>query len=246
MTIKFAIWAAVSTEAQAADDKASLEEQETKCRVVGESKGWAESAGPYIVPGKSRTRWVNLRDAENEIAPLKTMLEDAKSGMFDLLILYDYNRLRDHADPVAKTLISYGVQLYSISQPVEPIPPAEFTAYSTDSEQMMRGMSQIISRWQTADLRRKYRYGVAKRVRMGLPALKIPYGYAYPPGRTDNKAVPVVDPVAARVIIQMKDDYLAGLAHHGISRRADALTARPGHFYTSTVTRILVNPFYAG
>ena len=49
------------------------------------------------------------------------MLNSAQRGDFNLLITYDYNRLRDLLDPVAKTLASYGVQIYSVSQPVEPL-----------------------------------------------------------------------------------------------------------------------------
>ena len=90
---KFSIWGAVSSEKQR--DNASLEEQETKGRSVGTSKGWEESAGPYIVPGESRTRWVNLIHAEQQIPELAQMLEDARMGRFDILVMYDYNRLRD-------------------------------------------------------------------------------------------------------------------------------------------------------
>src|SRR5688500_15256115 len=97
--LRFAVWSAVSTSAQAEQDKASLHEQEEKCRATSFTKGWRESAGPYIVPGESRTRWVNLRDAEREIPALHAMLEDGKRGLYDILALYDYNRLRDLLDP---------------------------------------------------------------------------------------------------------------------------------------------------
>lgn len=146
----------------------------------------------YSVPGESRTRYVNLRDAEEAIPPLHSMLEDAKAGRFDILVLWDYNRLRDLLDPVAKTLSNYGVQIYSINQPTEPLDPAEFNPYASDSESMMRGMSQIISRWQIADLRRKYRFGVRARVDHGLPSLKIPYGYIKPPGVEWGFGVPII------------------------------------------------------
>jgi DNA invertase Pin-like site-specific DNA recombinase len=249
--MNFAIWAAVSTTAQAEADKASLAEQEAKCRAVGMSRGWIETSGPYIVPGESRTRWVNLRDAENEIPPLHHMLEDAKRGAFDILILYDYNRLRDLLDPVAKTLASYGVQIFSVSQPVEPLPPEEFHPYASDSESMMRGMSQIISRWQVADLRRKYLYGVSARVRHGLPGLKVPYGYRKPAGmEQDRQAVPVQVPSEARVVVEIKDAFLRGdgyldiaacLTEKGIPTPEGATS-----WSHSTVKKILANPFYAG
>jgi len=126
--IRFSIWTAVSTAAQAEDDKESLHEQEVKSRASALTKGWQE-VQVYSVPGESRTRYVNLRDAEEDIPPLRSMLEDAKAGRFDILVLWDYNRLRDLLDPVAKTLSNYGVQLYSINQPTEPLAPEEFKEY---------------------------------------------------------------------------------------------------------------------
>lgn len=249
--MNYAIWTAVSTAAQAEDEKESLPEQERKCRAVGSSRGWLETSGPYVVPGESRTRWVNLRDAEDSIPPLRTMLEDAKAGLFHVLILYDYSRLRDLLDPVAKTLASYGVQLYSVNQPTEPLPPEDFNPYASDSESMLRGMSQIISRWQIADLRRKYRFGVRGRVESGLPSLKIPYGYIKPPGReTDRKVVPIPHPVYSQIVIDLKERFLAGDSIHDI---ADYMTARypsPSgripYWSRQSIRKLLLNPFYAG
>ncbi len=54
--LRAAIWAAVSTETQAADDKVSLPAQQEICRGLLAARGWTESAGPYIVAGASRTR----------------------------------------------------------------------------------------------------------------------------------------------------------------------------------------------
>jgi hypothetical protein len=56
MTVKFAIFAAVSTKTQAAADKISLPAQVERCRQAGQGHGWSESAGPFIAPGQSRTR----------------------------------------------------------------------------------------------------------------------------------------------------------------------------------------------
>ena len=246
---RFSIWTAVSTAAQAEDDKESLHEQEAKARATALSKGWQE-VNVYSVPGESRTRYVNLRDAEEAIPPLRAMLEDAKAGRFDILVLWDYNRLRDLLDPVAKTLSNYGVQIYSINQPTEPLDPAEFNPYASDSESMMRGMSQIISRWQIADLRRKYRFGVRARVDHGLPSLKIPYGYIKPPGlESEPKAIPVPQSLHAAIVIEIKNLFLQ---HKSIQDIAAHLTARyptptgiPA-WSRQTIRKILRNPFYAG
>jgi site-specific DNA recombinase len=248
--MRFSIWAAVSTQEQAKDDKTSLPNQENSCRNIGNTKGWHDTGLTYIVPGASRTRYVNLRDAEEDIPQLSQMLEDAKNSKFDLLILYDFNRLRDLLDLVAKSLSTYGIQIFSISQPVEPIPPEEFNPYASDSESMMRGMSQIISRWQIADLRRKYRFGVRGRVESGLPSLKIPFGYIKPPGmEAEPKVVPIPHPVHSTIILDIKNRFISGMSTHEL---ADYLTQ---HYPTptgipswsrTTILKILRNPFYAG
>lgn len=248
--MRYSIWAAVSTEAQAAEDKDSLDNQVRSCKKTGDTRGWQDTGLRYIVPGKSRTRWVNLRDAENDIPQLHTMLEDAKAGRFDVLLLWDYNRLRDLLDPVAKSLANYGIQLFSISQPIEPIPPEEFNPYATDSEQMMRGMNQIISRWQVADLRRKYRYGIKARVDRGLPSLKIPYGYMKPPGREkDPKAIPVPHPAHSLVVKDIKAQFLQGLSFDALSAYLTERYPTPSGipvWSKQTIRKILGNPFYAG
>jgi DNA invertase Pin-like site-specific DNA recombinase len=249
--MKFAIWAAVSTESQASEDKASLPHQEENCRRVALAKGWHDTGLTYVVAGQSRTRYVNLRDAENEIPPLHRALEEAKRGLYDILILYDFNRMRDLLDPVSKTLAAYGVQMYSVNQPVDPLPQEEFHPYASDSDSMVRGMSQIISRWQVSDLRRKYLYGVSARVRSGLPSLRIPYGYRKPAGQEmDRRAVPVIHPPEARIVEEIKSQFLSGVSYYDIcdwlnSRSIPTPQGGKGWSH-SVIKRIVTNPFYAG
>lgn len=257
--IRFAIWAAVSTTEQAADDKYSLAEQESSCRAAGLSRGWMESAGMYIVAGESRTRWVNLSDAQEAIPPLKTMLDDAQAGKFDVLICKEYDRFRELLDPVARTLNHYGAQLFSVAQPIEPQTPDDYDPYGNDSEFMLRGMNQIISRAAIANLHRKYATQMPRRIlERGLPAI-IPWGYRKPMsgGGTgaERSAVPVQDPDVIPHIILIKDMFLAG---RSTSEIADEMEARcipnPGsrvgrtakQWHDTTIKRILSNPFYTG
>lgn len=243
--IKYAIWSAVSKENQAKPDKVSLTEQVALAHQRAQGKGWQPSGLEYIVPGESRTRYVNLRDAENEIPELKTMLDDAQAGKFDLLILYDYNRLRDLIDPVAKTLAVYGVQLYSVSQPVDPVEPGKYTAYTSDSESIVRGMAQIISRAQISDIQRKNAYAMPKRItERGLPH-KVPYGYIHV-----RHGPALIDPVTSQVVIKAKDMMLAG---HSLRQVCNALEAE-GHpapsgkqrWHPESLRDMLSNPYYCG
>jgi DNA invertase Pin-like site-specific DNA recombinase len=155
--IRCAIWSAVSTEVRA--NNVSLDEQVARCRAACSSHTWVEVAGPYIVPGESRTRWVNLSDAERSLPALKAMLDDAQAGLFVVLVCYDYTRFRDLLDPIARTFSHYSVQLFSTSQPGEIIPPAEYSPYNDDSATLMRGMFQAVSRTEISAMRRRYRLG---------------------------------------------------------------------------------------
>lgn len=249
--IRFSVFVAVSTPLQASEDKASLPVQEESCKKAGDSKGWKDTGLRYTVPGESRTRFINLRDAENEIPPIRTMLDDAKDGRYDVLVMYDFNRLRDLLDPVSRTLSYYNVQLYSVSQPTEPLPPEEYSPYAADSSFMMQGLSRIISQAQISDLRRKYRYAMPRRVaERGLPAIAIPYGYRKPPGReADRKAVPVANPVTSAYVVKMKDMLLDGKSIRQIVEMLEEDAVRPPHarrWWPQTVRDILRNPFYAG
>jgi hypothetical protein len=244
MATRFAIWIAVSTGPQATGDKFSLPEQEKQCRAAGLAKGWRDTRKVYSAPGESRTRWVNLRDAEAEIPGLHDMLEDAKARLFDVLICYDYNRFRDLVDLVAKVLGSYGAQLYSVNQPIEPLAPEDFSPYASDSESMMRGINQILSRAQINDLQRKRAYGVLGRTRNGLhPSGRAPYGYSL-----KDKTL-VINPAEAATLTDIKDWYLNGWGVPQIIRtlKAKRIPAPGGRGWSDYGIRyILRNPIYAG
>ena len=251
ISIRFAIWAAVSTKAQARPDKISLADQEARCRAVATAKGWEESAGPYIVKGESRTLYVDLQTAEQAIPELRAMLEAAKRREFDVLVIYDNNRFRDLLMIVARVLISYRIQPYSISQPVDPQPPETFNPNRADTLWMMLGMSDIISHNQISDLRRKYEVGMPSRVRdKGLPANSIPFGYRKPPGReSDRQAIPEQDPITAPVVVAFKNLLLAGRSLSQIIKFAEGTGIKPPRgkqWYAASIREILRNPFYAG
>lgn len=246
--IRFAIWAAVSSEAQAvAGEKVSLEVQVDKCKEVAASKGWTESAGPYIVRGESRQRWVNLRDAEMEIPELRQAMDDAQAGRYDVLVMYDYNRLRDLLDLVSKTLSHYQVQLFSVTQPVDPQDPRKYSPYSSDVSAIVQVMARFTSTLQNNDLRRKYMEAMPRRVtQRGLPAGgHVPFGYKK---GIDARTPPTVDQELANLVIEAKDKFLVGWSTIRLAEWLQTTGHAPksGKWYPQTVKSILVNPFYAG
>lgn len=249
--VRYAIWAAVSTERQAAEDKISLEDQETRCRNTADRQNWVESSGPYIVPGETRTQFINLRDAEAAIPELRQMLNDAERGKFDVLVLYDYHRLRELMDPVYRTLAAYGVQIHNATHNLPIQPPDEYNKYRDDTAWMMMQISNITSRKQVHDLRQKYEIGMPARVtKGGVPAITIPFGYRKPPGRElDSKAIPIQDPTKALMVVKFKDLLLKGYSTRKITDFANGTgikAPRGGAWHDNTIREILRNPFYAG
>jgi hypothetical protein len=259
MTIRFAIWAAVSSERQAAVDKISLELQETACRARAVAKGWVESAGPFIVRGESRTRWINLSDARLAIVnkddgslPLDDMLTAAKLRAFDVLVLYDFTRLRELIDPVTRTLAAYHIQAYSLGQSVEPVPPEQFKGKITGSAYIIQAVSSLTSHTETTVMTERLRSGVAARVPKGLhPSGVVPYGYKLDFSQREPASVPLIlDPSRAAVVVQLKDLYLAGQTIPQLIQflAANQIPSPRGHPTWSdyAVRYILKNPFYAG
>ena len=252
-TLRYAIWCAVSTKAQAdRTKKVSLEQQEIDCRLAASAKGWEETAGPYIIRGESRTRWINLRDAESEIPELREMLDDAKQGRYDVLVMYDMDRLRDLLDPVSRSLADYGVQIYDLDLRIEPQPPGEFDPYS-DIGEMTKAFGQMKSRAGTNALRRHYRDKMPMRItKKGLHAGlgRPPYGYRKPPGRElDKDAILVPVPSEVKVIVQIKDWFLSGWSLTKIEDELNRLaipSPRGKKWWFTQVRYILKNPFYAG
>jgi len=257
--IRFAIWAAVSSERQAAKDKISLDLQVDTSRARALAKGWVESAGPFVVRGESRTRWINLSDARLAIVnkddgslPLDDMLTAAKLKAFDVLVLYDFTRLRELIDPVTRTLAAYGIQAYSLGQAVEPVPPDQFKGKVTGSAYIIQAVSSLTSHTETQIMTERLRNGVAGRISKGLhPSGVIPYGYQLDlTTREPEKHPLIIDPARAAIVVQIKDLYLSGqTVPQIIQTLADNHIPSPrGHPTWSdyAVRYILHNPYYSG
>lgn len=244
MTFHAAIWTAVSTTAQV-EDKDSLPNQEKVCSAAIAAKQWQNTGLLYSVPGQSRTRYVDLRVAEAEIPQLHAMLDDARQGKFNLLVMYDFNRLRDLLQPIAKMLESFGAQLYSVNQPVDPLPPENFSRYASDSSAIMRGISGILSDAQIADLQRKYRHGNKARVERGLHSLGVPWGY-----RVINKKFPAEQvPEQVAVILKIHELFWEGKNYTEIADQLnqDGIPSPRGSVWRfGGVRAILGEEYYAG
>lgn len=247
MTFRFAILSAVSSKQQA--EGTSLEDQIALCRRVSE-RGWRESAGPYIVRGQNRTQYLNLRDAETEIPALRDLLEGARRRDYDVLVIYDHDRLRELLTLVYAALGDYGVQLFSVSAQNSPVPPDQYDPYENDTNDLLIGIGSLKSKSEIARMRRKYRTGMRNRILVyGLP-VQIPYGYKRPLTEgTSRKVIPEPIPSLAPHLVHIKELYIKGKSLNQCIEYLEENRLPPPRglvWHHQTVRDILKNPFYAG
>lgn len=252
MTFRAAIWAAVSTEGQAdkLKDKASLETQEDEARAKIAAFGWTETAGPFIVDGESRTKWASLYHAEKNIPPLRNMIDAAEKGLFNVLVVYDFNRFRSLLRQVFDVLCDYDVQMYSLKDKHEPV--KKYDAKAKHAMGTVIDLNALLSNNQGGSLAIHFADGMPKKVlEHGLhPGIgPIPYGYKKPAGHEfDKKAV--FEPSAdAQDVIKMKDLYLSGVSATAIARIMNSEgkhSLRGNKWNPRSVAYILKNEFYAG
>jgi hypothetical protein len=245
------IFAAVSTTRQAAKDKFSLPNQLEQCHGAMASHGWTEAHEPLVVPGHSRTALVSLSDAQEVIPAIKKLLQLAEKQTINLVLCADVNRYRVLMQQIEYTLAAYGCQMYSVAQPVDPLPPDVFLQQKNDAATIVHSVSALVSNLQISDLGRKYRFGMAKRIdELGLHYASSMYGYVKPENeRYNTKAILVQEPSECEHILFMKRAYEEGASGLEIAQKLNEMkapTRAGGKWYSETVLNIITHPFYAG
>lgn len=247
--MRIAIWAAVSSPEQAKEDKISIEIQLQKGTEYIAAHAHTLT-GKYVVPGKSRTKYISLYHAEKEIPQLHALLEAAQRHEFDVLFVYDLNRFRNLMRQIYDVLCDYGIQLYIYTHPREPVPPHQYTDEIKSAVGMIVDLSNIISRNELSNLQRHFKEKMPGRIARGLHASigYVPYGYKrlHP---NDTKHPFELDLTKSRIVIQMKDWYLEGASLKGIAKRLnDKKIPSPfGKQWSQPGVRsILTSPYYAG
>jgi len=253
MSLRVAIWSAVSSKAQAALDKTSLQDQVRHGTQVIKDNGW-KLYDKYIVPGESRTAFISLSHAEEKISELHRLLEDASKHRFDIVFIYDLNRFRNLMLQVFEVLTDYNIQFYNYDAPQTIYPPEEYTPERKNANRLTIKLSDIISGQETNTLKKQFRDKMPARITekklhagLGLP----PYAYRKPPQlHHDRNAVLEIVPEEANVLIQIKDWFLTeGLSLTEIAKRLNAAnipSPRGKNWWFSIVRYLLANPFYAG
>lgn len=245
MSIKFAILAGVSTDAQATPEKLSIPDQLTRCRERITQSAGIETSGPYIMDGYSRTGYDSLEVAMREIPPLAQAIQDATADQYDVLIMDNFDRLGDLGFIVKTRFKKLCKQLHSTRQSGKLTDPALYDPYASESDDVAMYVEGIIQSYRINKIRRGWNIGVPERARKGLHPLSIPFGY-----RTAGKDQPVqqVDK-EQRLIREMIESYLNGFSLQSICDLANATgipSPRGKIWQAPVVKKIILNQFYAG
>ena len=243
--MRIAILAGVSSDAQAKEDRLSIPDQVANCRAYIKSAGAAETAGPYIMDGYSRTGYDSLDAALQDIPPLAQAVKDATDNKYDILLMDNFDRLGDIGFILKTRFKKLSKQLHSVRQSGHLIPPELYDPYANESGDIAMYVEGIIQSYRINKIRRGYNIGVPNRARKGLHPLNIPFGYKL---SAKNKPAEIVHH-EAELIRSMAKMLLNGKTFMQIAEHANKSKIRPKRSNTwriTTIKRMLENPFYSG
>jgi len=186
--LKAAIYIRVSTVKQAKEGF-GLESQEHRCRMMAQMKEWP-IIKVYADKGISGT--LNLDQREG----LRTMLEDAKNKVFDVLIFYSLDRLGRTTSIVLKTieqLTSMEVKIVSCKESIDTSSPTGVFILTIFAALAQLERDTIVSRMDE---------GKKERIKLdGECGGSLPYGYF----RVDKKVS--IDRYKSQIVNNIFDSY---------------------------------------
>lgn len=242
--IRVAILAGVSTDVQAADDKASIPDQLATCRDFIKANNAIET-DHYVMDGYSRTGYDSLDEAMVDIPPLKHAIEAARDGKYDILLLDNWDRLGDLGQLVhTRFRWKYKKQLHSVRQSGKLQDPSEYDPNLDESGAIDMHIQGILQTYRIAKMRRGNALGTKKRVEDGKHSRGYSWGY-----RRNEAGELEPDPVIANLLIRIKDGLLSGMTTDQLADMANEtgiLSTRGGKWRKGRISMLLHNPFYAG
>ena len=229
--IRAAVYARFSTDLQ---NEKSAEDQIVLCRTYAANKGFQVVAA-YADKAKSGASMVN-RDE------LLTMLDDAKAGRFDVIVVEHLDRLsRDMADmaTIKKQMDFLGVRI--------------LTVHGGEVSTLTVGLEGIVAQKMRDDNVEKVRRGMEGLLRAGKTAGGRAYGYTPDPA---NRGAPIIVPEQAEIVRRIFQEYHDGKSPKAICRdlNAEGIDAPRGKLwapsalygFASRGTGMLRNPIYKG
>jgi DNA invertase Pin-like site-specific DNA recombinase len=264
-----AIYARVSSEDQAAENKVSIQQQLDACARYALAQGW-EVVSHYIEPGITG-------ETLDERPTLVSLLNEARTGAlipasktFDVLVCYHSDRLARRGD-IYQTLVELlenqiGVPVAPLNLNL-PVDPLRFKPKSDDTRLMAHVLSGMLSQLDQRTRTRRMEGAKKAYVERGKwIAPRPPYGYYYAyrgdPTDAQRERTIEVDAVRFQVVqhiyqlLLYKDFSLHQIAKELTTRQQDdpenwppptPNNGRPGgQWYHATIRALLRNPFYGG
>jgi site-specific DNA recombinase len=226
--MRVAIYVRVSTAGQV-DEGYSLDGQLNSCNAYAASQGW-DIVTTYVEEGESAK---DLNRTE-----VKRMLEDAATGVFDVLLFYRLDRLTRSVRDLHKILDTFerlGIKFRSATE-----------MYDTTSAmgRLFITMVAAMAEWERGNLAERVRFGKEQLVREGnWPGGPVPFGYEW-----DGEQMHIV-PDEYTTLRELRRLYMAGIGLRNISMELNNrnLLRREGLMWNPvTVGYTLENPIYAG
>lgn len=230
--IRVAVYARVSTQEQAVEGT-SLEHQQEQLKKYCESQGW-EIFQAYVDAGYT--------GKDDNRPGLKHLLSDAKSEIFDKVVVYKLDRLARKLRlllELEEKLKDYGVSLHSVKETLDTSTPIGRTVFQ---------MLGLVSEWERESIIERTRSGRIQRYKEGCWAAGYPpYGYSYD---KETKKL-FIDKARERTVKRIFEQYNSGKSLSGIANMLNEEKIPPrrkdGKGWRSTAIRnVLLNPVYKG
>ena len=254
--------AAVSTPAQAAEDRESIPEQLAEDRAAAQRLG-AEVVAEIVIPGHSREYW-SLDELCADCREYRQIIDLVTSERANLVIcmrLVRFCRTTPLLVQVMDVLVQHAAQVYATREPQDLMPP--------DKVRRRRGLRAVfdylhmaLSEEEQQVRVERLRQGMTRRIKSGLPAhsRRGHYGYTAP---ALSGQLPTPDPVEAPWARWIFDRRCQGWSYrrcatylndHGVKspnygcyrRDRGVLTAMSGRWHDSEISYLVHNPLYAG
>lgn len=248
-TIKASAYIRVSTRPQGEDDKASLPNQLKATSETIKHNGWVQ------INTYQDIQRTSFEENPYERSGLSKALDDAKKGLFDVLVVWVDSRLgrnQEETQAIRKMFRMLGVQTYSVLKPLPIIDPRFYSSKLDKFRMWQEGVNDLSSAAESAEFAEKMQFGKMKVAMNGKMPSRVPYGYFREKKIVDNKVVSEikVNEQQLEVVKEVFGYYLD--KGFGIRKICGILNARKvlgpknGLWNYSTIRYLLKNPAYAG
>jgi len=242
--LRVALWCAVSSRPQAADDKTSLDDQ----RQAGEQFAAAIGGSvvvTYTVPGHSRD-YVLWQDAEQAIPAYRDLRADCDRHAFDVLHATDADRLGRTAALIHQVIglvEASGAEVYLASSP-------HTVGQSTVAQRYLSAIQAVRAEEEQSIRIARHERGMRGRVRRGLHPGTWPFGYAAVRDVRGETIGAELVPEEAATVRHITERFLAGISYRDIARELNdagfPVGSRASCWHATKVRDVMFNNTYGG